>query len=102
MRTNLHPLLIAEGLPSGMPGIGAFGDEAEKEKEAMKDRLAQLETKVKLLEETVEELKQASKPKPGCCAGICAKLCGCFCRRRLPKDEKEGDADKDEQSAATT
>ena len=81
----------------------AMRGEAEKEKEAMRDRLAQLESQVELLKESVEELKEASKPKPGCCAGICTKVCGCFCRRRLPKDEGDGDGDtKAEQPAATT
>ena len=88
---------VTKGLPSGVPGIGAFGggDEAVKEKEALNQRLATLETKIRILEDTVSELQEAAeagKRKPGCCSFICAKLCGCVCRRRTLNSKENGEA----------
>jgi hypothetical protein len=81
----------------------AFGGaQAEKEKEAiqLKDWLSTLEDKIKMLEDKIKMLEEAGKPKPGCCSGICAKLCRGSCRRCAARDEECGAGQADATDAA--
>ena len=97
LRTRIGIFCRQLAVEIAFPGIGAFGggDEAAKEKEALNQRLATLENKIRILEDTVSELQEAAeagKRKPGCCSFICAKLCGCVCRRRTLNRKENGEA----------